>query len=128
MSRIQITKRRETPAGSTKQQWHVNVWLPSYAPCGGLHATWDLDDEPEIADDTPPSKVVELMSARNEVLWPTHLGNSQREIAQWVRENAKRVDAEWAVDEVTRMQREIDVLADRIESLRRYLIAEDPAT
>lgn len=105
---------------SNEDSWCVSIDLPADAPRQSISQCWDLDEEPDI-DSLPPSEVIELISERLERYLLSTKREEYRKVIQWVRDNAERVDAFWAAEEIERLERRRDRLAQDIERLRRYL-------
>jgi hypothetical protein len=105
---------------SNEEQWHVSIKLPNDAPQRSLSDTWNLDDEPDI-EDMPPSEVVEIISERIESYLLSTSREENRAVVQWIRDNAERLDAEWAAGQIKLMESRRAALAERINSLRAYL-------
>ncbi|KKM87472.1 hypothetical protein LCGC14_1268490 [marine sediment metagenome] len=105
---------------SSDQQWCVTIRLPNDAPRLALSGMWELDAEPDI-EDLPPSEVVEVISERIESYLISTSREKEREVVQWIRDNAERLDAEWTAGQIKLLESQRKALAERIDSLRAFL-------
>jgi hypothetical protein len=93
-----------------EQQWQLCVRLPDNS---FLSELWDEDDEPDVDLDTPPSEVVELISARLESYLMHSERDKKRQKIAYARTVYPELDRQWA----TRRIGEARDLIARMESL-----------
>ncbi len=105
---------------STDKHCSVNLSLPDGAPQRNLSQMWAVDDEPDVSG-MLPSEVVEILSERMESLLFSSSRAADRETVAWCRAHAEELNAEWANDEIARLVRQRERLADRIAELERIL-------
>ena len=101
---------------STEKEWLVSIQFPSGSLFQRIRETWAEEDEPDI-DGLPPSEVIELISERVESHLISSSRKEERKIIGWVRENAERLDAQWAQDEIAQKRKCIERLHSEIKSL-----------
>ena len=108
----------------SEEEWNVTVTLPDDAPKAYLNETWALDDEPDISGLTP-SEAAELIVERTESYLISTKREDHRKILEWVRENAVRLDTEWALDELRRLKERRLALSNRIRVLEETYLSND---
>lgn len=105
---------------SNEKQWQLCVRLPDNT---FVSETWDEDDEPDVDTDTPPSEVVELISARLE-RYLMHTGrDKKRERIAYARTVAADMDRKWAQARIDSARK----LIERMESLIADLSEQEAA-
>jgi len=106
---------------STEEEWCVSICVLDDGLERCISEIWPLDDEPDI-DNQPPSEVIELIAERVERHLVSAGRPKDREIIQWVRENAEHCDDAWARQQIQRLERRREALATQILSLQQHLI------
>lgn len=115
---ISISKSKgRYDACSHDEEWCVSLQLPAGAPQRRISQMWPHDNEPDV-DDLPPSEVIEIISQRLDEYISISGREEDRAVIAWVRENAARLDAEWAASEVLQIEGKIAGLMNRLEELR----------
>lgn len=102
---------------SNDKQWCVSVKAPDGK---WISETWDEDNEPDI-EGLAPSEVIDLIEERLKSYWICTSREEKLARIAGFREVAEQQDHNWAQEQISFHQREID-------NLSRYLAKEDSAS